>query len=432
MLEEASALAGKYAKEYEARPESPEKNRALLGIYYAWALLRLILCPYTGLYDFDAYFKKVSEYSDKSPYREYGPSISQSLGSWAVIAGDSRAGSPDEYVEAVSRSIPYVAHALNGNMTGFDDLARGELCYYRNDINGAETYMKQALDKARSQNQYDIQNRALLYAMQIAFLRGNLSAASAALKSMEELLDEKDYVIRYTTYDVACGFYYLEIGQPEKVPRWLKGDFSAYAHPALLEIHSNRVKVRYHYQTRQYGALMAFIENEYNRQPVLFGNIRLNVMAALTLYQLKRRKEAMAMLHEAYTLAEPNRITIPFIQYGKDMRTLTAYALREDKCPIPRAWLEDANRKASAYAKRQSAMIAEYKAIHHIHEEPSLTNREKRILKDLSQGLTRTEIAACQNISVNTVKMAVNIIYEKLRVSSLVEAVRVAADRKMI
>jgi len=432
MLEEASALAEKYAKDYEARPESAEKNRALLGIYCAWALLRLTMCPYTNAYDFDEYFKKLDEYCIKSPFTEFGPSTNQSIGSWVIIVGESRKGAPEEYIEAATRSIPYVSHALNGNMYGFDDLARGELCYFRREINEAEKHLKQALDKARSKKQYDIQNRSLFYLMNIGFARGDYNAATAALKSMEELLGEKDYLVRYTTYDIARGFYYIALCQPKQVPEWLKGDFSRYTHPALLENHANRVRSLYHYQTRQYGILLAFIENERMRQPTLFGKIGMNVIEALSLYQLKRKDEAFAALAESYRLAEPNNIIAPFIQYGKDMRTLASAAIGDGKCPIPADWLENINRKASAFAKKQAHMISEYKRANNLAEGVALTKRETEILKDLSLGLSRTEIAASQNISVNTVKMVVNIIYDKLCANNLVDAVRIAADNKII
>ena len=432
MLEEASELAENYAKEYESRPDSPSKFRALFGIYYAWGLLRLAMCPYTGKYDFDKYFRKSGEYSKKSPFTEYGSSTNQSLGSWAIIIGESRSGAPEEYIEAVARSVPYISGALNGNMCGFDDLARGELCYFRREISDAEKHLKQALDKARQNKQYDIQNRALFYLMQNSFSRGDLVAATAALKSMEKLLCEKNYIIRYTTYDVAVGFYHLLLGQPELVPGWLKGDFSVSAHPALVENYCNRAKAIYHYQTRQYAPLLALIDNDRDKQITLFGKIGMAVLAALSFYQLKRRSEAMEAFRKVYDLAAPNRIIMPIIQYGKDMRTLTASALRDNNCSIPKEWLDDINRKASAFAKKQSHMISEYYAANNIKEEISLTKREKEILKDLSQGLSRTEIATCNNISVNTVKMLINIIYDKLYVNNLADAIRVAVTQKIV
>jgi LuxR family maltose regulon positive regulatory protein len=216
------------------------------------------------------------------------------------------------------------------------------------------------------------------------------------------------------------------------MPTWLKGDFSAYAHPALLENYSNRLKSRYHYQTRQYATLLAFTESGRKYAGVLIGKIGLYVLEALSFYKSKRRKEAIAALSEAYRLAEPNGLVTSFIIFGKDMRTLTAAAIKDDSCTIPRTWLENINRKSSAYAKKQAHMISQYQTANDLNEKIHLTERETDILKDLAQGLSRTEIAASQNISPNTVKVAVNIIYEKLHANSLVDAVRIAVIHQIL
>ena len=150
------------------------------------------------------------------------------------------------------------------------------------------------------------------------------------------------------------------------------------------------------------------------------------------MYHLKRREAALAALSEAYRLAAPNRFITPFIQFSKDMRTLTTAALRDDTCTIPKDWLENINLNASAFSKRQAIMISEFKIANQADNGISLTDREKEILRDLSLGLSRTEIAESKIISVNTVKLVTNIIYEKLCANSLADAIRFAKDRRII
>ena len=431
-LDEAAVLAERCAADYEARPASPPRNRALTALYGNWAFLRLINCTNSGEYDFDLYYQKMSEYYDKSPFAVISSYSAVPVIAWASLVGTSCAGAQEQYVQAVARMIPHVSRLRQGLGSGFDQLVRGELCYYRGQFAGAEQYLRQAVEQARACDQYITQNRALVYLMQIAFGRGDFISARQFLREMAALLSDKDYGIRHTMYDIAHGFYHLALGQPELTPEWLKGDFSPYAHPSFLENYANRLKAQSHYQTGQYSVLLAFIENEMARQTILFGRIELKILAALSLYQLKRRAEAIAALTEAYDLAEPNNIIAPFTQYAKDMRTLTAAALKEHACPIPREWLANVNRKSSANAKRRAKMIAEYRAVNHIETGVNLTGREIEILKDLSQGLSRTEIAASRNNSVSTVKMAINIIYDKLCVNSLPDAIRVAVDLKII
>ena len=432
LMDEASALAQSYVDEYAARPESPDKNRALAEIYGMWAVLRMIMSPYTDAYDFDAYFEKQREYYDKNPYTAYGPATNQPVGAYALLVGTNRAGAPEEYISALARAIPHSSHVLKGNLYGLDDLAQGEIYFYQRKLDLAEQYMIQAQEKALARGQYDIRYRALQYQMLIALSRGDIGGANTLMKLSESFLDEKDYAMRYESYDVTVAHYYCIIGQPEMIPDWLKGDFSTYTHPAFMENYVNRIKAQYRYLTRRYAELLAFLENVRETQTVLFGRIVFEVLRALSLYQLKRKDEAIDALSEAYALAASNKIITPFTQYTKAMRTLTAAALKDDKCTIPKDWLEDINRKASAFAKRTAHMASRYKDINNITNEISLTNRESEVLKELSQGLSRAEIAASQNISINTVKMVINIIYEKLGVTSLPEAIRIAIQHKII
>ena len=426
------AMALEYAEDYEARPESPDRYRALSIIYFNWAFLLMFMSTYTHIYDFDIYFQKLGENYAKNPFKTIGKFNLVPISTWASLVGTDRVGAQEEFIEAISRSIPATSALGQGFLVGFDDLARGELYFLRGEYDEAAKYLKRSADKAFACDQYTTHNRALVYLMRIAFVRGDFVSADDMLRSMEALLNEEDFGVRYTMYDIACGFYHLMLEQPERTPEWLKGDFSSYMHPSFIENYANRVKAQYHFQTRQYSALLAFFELEMDKQIILYGNIELRVLQALSLYQLKRRDEAIAALSEVYHLAESNQIITLFTQFAKDMRTLTAAALKDDTCTIPKEWLEDINRRSSALAKRKAKMISDYRAASHQGEEISLSNREREILIDLSHGLSRAEIAASQNISINTVKMVINTIYKKLSANSLADAIRIAAERKMI
>ncbi|MCL2214974.1 MAG: LuxR C-terminal-related transcriptional regulator [Treponema sp.] len=431
-FEEAQEIAVKYSTDYEARPETPERNRALTILYGAWSALRIKMCTFTDIYDFDIYSRKMSEYYDRNPFKIIGSYKVTSMTSRACLVGTNRPGAMEEYIAAISRAAPNMSHVLNGFHEGFEELVRGEFCFSRMEFNKAAEYLNQSIAKARGHDQYVTQNRALVYLMHINFSHGNTEAAAANLKEMEALLSEKDYGVRYTMYDIAQSFYHLLLGQPEKIPEWLKGDFMPYTHPSFLENYANRVRMRYHYQTCHYSALLAFIENTLEHPVILYDKIELKIMQALSLYQFKRYSEAFSVFTEAYHLAESNKLIALFVQFAKDMRTLSAAALKYSDCTIPKKWLEDINHKSSTLAKRKAKLISEYAAANNPGKGIKLTKREIDILKDLSDGLSRTEIASSRNLSVNTVKMTINIIYDKLGVISLGEAIRAAAEHKII
>ena len=432
LLREASESARKYADMYREYPESDDKNLRLAAIYGAWAVLRLIMSPYTNEYDFDVYFKTMREYYDKARNKVPVVVSYNSVGPYALMVGTNRAGAPEEFADALRRAIPHSVHAFKGNMHGYDDLVRGELFLCRRNLNDAEQSLSLALNKARSAGQYDIQSRALQYLMYLAFARGKIDMVNKLFKQVEELLEHSSYAARYEAYDIVCGFYYLTLGQPEQVPERVKSDFEKYAHPSFMENYTNRVRALYRYQTGQYNTLLAYLESERGKQTLLLAKIELSVIEALTLYKLGRKNEAMAAFSEAYALAEPNKIIVLFTRYSKDMRTLTVAALKDAKCTIPKDWLESINRTSSAYAKRLAYMISEINKASSYESTVSLTDRELKVLQDLFQGLSRREIAVSQNISINTVKMVINSIYNKLCVSSMHSAIRVAIKQNLI
>jgi LuxR family maltose regulon positive regulatory protein len=141
----------------------------------------------------------------------------------------------------------------------------------------------------------------------------------------------------------------------------------------------------------------------------------------------------MRELSNAYAISLSDNLDMPFIELGKDMRTLTSAALRDDKCEIPRPWLDKIHKKSSAYAKTLSHVITDYRNYNQLNEKLfALTNKEKEILLDLCHGLSRTEIAYNRNISVNTVKLLIQTVCTKLGAQNTAEAVWIAANLKLV
>jgi len=360
---EAQTIAEKYAEDYESRIETPERNRALSGIYVFWGHLKMKMSTYTDVYDFDIYYKKLSFYYNKNPFKLIGSYKALTASAWASNVGTDRSGAMEEYICAVSRMISFLSPPLIGFYDGLEDLLYGELYFYRRQFNDAEQYLKQSINITRKHDQYITQNKALIYMMHIYFANGDLESAARSLREMETVSarhNEKDYGIRSTIYDIACGFFHLALDNFEKIPEWLKGNFSPFTHSSFLENYANRIRARYHYKTRKYEALLSFIENTAEYPAILFGKIELYVLKALSLYQLKRRSEAIDVFTKAYNLAESNKLIASFTEYANDMRTLTLAAHKEKNCTIPKKWLEDINRISSTYAKRKIKMISDY------------------------------------------------------------------------
>ncbi|MCL2833235.1 MAG: hypothetical protein FWD78_08700, partial [Treponema sp.] len=385
-------LAEYYEKKILAIPgDDAFKKRTLGGIYYSLAIMRTALYIADDHCDFEIYFKKfidsVSGLDDPGKLPLYSPE-----GPWIILTGTSRKGAPEEYITALTKTVALISGHFSGHMAGTDDLALGELQFYRNDIGNAELSVTRCLKQARESNQYEIIHRAYFYLLRIAVARGNCGKAEQALKDIKAYLDRDEYDNRYINYEISLCWYYCTLGLPEKIPDWLKLNFLPYAYTTLIENFSNQMKARYCYQTRNFPPLLSYISEMKQRESYLFGRIELLAIEACVHYKMDDIKTAGLTLKEAYETASPKNIVMPFIELGKDMRTLTACLIKDIGSVIPVEWLENINRKSASYAKQLSHVCAEYRQTSGMTENIIITPREREILLDLSHGLTRMEI----------------------------------------
>ena len=430
--EEVFKLARYYEERYMELPVDAEFRMLTLGsIYYCWGVSRSLMCLADDVYDFDLYYEKV----DKCFHEPLDPGalINRNPGgAWVCAVGSSRKGALDEFIAASKRSTVSLSHCYIDFESGKDELAQGELFFYKNDVDAAEAYVTRALGIAQERKQFGIVHRALFYLLRMAVSRGNYARADQALRDMKANLDKPEYFNRFIEYDISLCWYYCILDLPEKVPDWLKEDFSLYGHASFIENFANQMKARYCYVTRNYPPLLSYIEDMKHRESYLFGRLEMLAIEACIYYKMKKREKSVAALYDAYLAASPNEILTPLIELGKDMRTLTAFMLKERRGRIPRVWLENLNKKAASYAKRQAHVITEFRQASGMADNIVVSPREHEILVDLTHGLTRTEIASSQGLSVNTVKMVINSIYSKIGAGNLADAIRIVTERRMI
>ncbi len=117
--------------------------------------------------------------------------------------------------------------------------------------------------------------------------------------------------------------------------------------------------------------------------------------------------EASEYLNAALELAMPDRIYLPFAEFGE---TLLPMLAATDDCP-------DALKALCGRQIAGAASIAEYNANKKEDKTP-LTSSERRIALLAKEGLNSAEIAARLSLTKNTVRSALKVIYNKLEVHS--------------
>jgi LuxR family maltose regulon positive regulatory protein len=424
-------LADAYEQKFLSLPENnPLRNDTLGAIYCLQGILRFLMCTRENCFDFDLYCEKALKHWRDSP-----PAIIRKIvlphGVWVSTLGSCETKALNEYTGTIERSVKHISLFYSG-INGADDLYKGELRFYQNDTRTAEALLSKALEQGRRQGQYETVHRSLFYILRILVVQGCYAKIEPILNELELFLEEPGYLRRNYTYDVTLGWYYCAIRQTEMVPDWLKGGFERYNHAHFLENYSNQIKMRYHYLKRDYFPLLTYINEMKNRESILYGRVEMLATEACVYYQMKDRSASVAALEAAYRAAQPNNIIMPFIELGKDMRTLTTSFLRSyADINIPKRWLELVRNKSTFYAKNQSMFICELKSSE-MTVNHTLSARELAVLSDLYHGFSQPEIAYKHSLSVNTVKMTIKRVYEKLKVSKISDLIRVAAEQKLI
>jgi len=430
--QEAYALIRHYEAKYLQWPEDSAFRNHMLGyIYYIAGALRMVLCTADDRYDFDIYFAKQYECLKNFPvnpkcWYQHTATL------WTGLAGSARAGALQEYADTLKRSMRYIENCIADFGVGLDDLCQGELFFYQSDIREAEFTFARTMERARGARQYKIVSRALFYIMRIAVYQGDYAKLELALKDVERQLAYNEYSFRFLTYDIVVGWYYYTLCLPERIPDWLKEKFAYRVYANASENFGNYIKAKYAYLTKNYTDLLDYLEKKKRPGTILYERVESLAMEACVHVKMNNTQAALRALQEAYEAAQPNGIVMPFIELGKDMRTLLGLAADCPECAIPSAWLKSIKQRASAYFRNQSLIISGHKKIHRIDNKIQLSPRETGILHDLHDGLSRSEIAAKRALSVNTVKLHINNIYNKLGARNRADIFRIAAEHNLV
>jgi LuxR family maltose regulon positive regulatory protein len=332
--------------------------------------------------------------------------------------------------------VDYAIAAKRGMMRGMVDLAECEAAYFKADMKKAEGMAYQAAAKAREAEQFQIENRALFFLLRINIYTGGAERLRGVLAQLRAQLDNAEFFDGYTLCDIVCGWFFAHIRQIDRVANWLKSDFEKSELNTLLYGLEKLVQAKCLMVEKKYYAALAALEGQdgmYGVESFLLGKLEVSALRSVCKYNAGDKSGALQELARAYEISLSDDLDMPFIELGRDMRTLTAAAMRDGACKIPAQWLGRIHKKSSAYAKTLSYIITEYRNYYQMDEKLFvLTAKEKEILTDMCRGLSRTEIAYNRNVSVNTVKLLIQNIYSKLGAQNTADAGWIAAKLKLV
>jgi LuxR family maltose regulon positive regulatory protein len=428
-LDEAVEENRQSIAKFEALESSPLGSRILAACYNCLGALAIIACRDTREYHVAPLFEQSNRYFLRHPKILEGPITQTCIGSYIIQTGyPAEVGELERALREFSPAVGPASNSFNGYLYGSDTLGWAELNFFAADLGNAEKFARQAVFQGREKNQYEIENRALFYLLRINLYAGNFSVIGETLKQLEAQLENAGFLNRYILYDIESGWLYAQIGQTGKIASWLKNDFEASEPNVMFHGFETLVKAKCSFAEKRYEAVLKTL-SQGSLGGFILGRLEMTVLRAVTLHALGKNSEALEALEDAWAMAAPNSLNMPFIELGEDMRSLAALAL-EKKSSIPRLALESIRSKALVYAKKLSA-VAERVGQESGDQRP-LSFREIAVLNGLSQGLTRQEIAGDNSLSLGTVKKVITGLYAKLGALNRADAVRIAGAAGLI
>ena len=424
-FEEAAAVLDAVQTELEKTPP----GSAMLGECYA---ARGLIMLGREENNFDVWFQKAddllpngsSRWNNKLRLGDLGPGLNLQ---------SARAGELKKSLACFAAGVPPMTRVLHGAGYGLDHLCECEFEFLTGNARKAIEPAYQALYTAQSKSQYDIAGNALFMLLRIYTVLGEYQNIQDTLKHVREY-QKIDAAAGFGIWDITFGWFYSELGETNRVAGWVRNAVQ-YGHAPVGIERALLVRLRCLIADGHYHEALALLnqfEAVAKSKSAVITQIYVQLSRAVTYHYLRQHTSADTALKAAYKLASGNGIVMPFIEYGNRTRSLLQRA-RETGIPgIPSGWLEEVHARASTFAKRHAFLTGRYHQQQNLRQNFGLSKREIHLLENLSQGLTREEISASMEISLNTVKSMTKQVFAKLGAINSADAVRIAMANQII
>jgi LuxR family maltose regulon positive regulatory protein len=436
-FDECIEIGNEAISRFKALPPGPECSHLLCSVCNNLGNMGIISAKHTRDYNFVCWFEQGYRYYQENPEPVRGQRGKTNIGSYVIQVGyHLEPGEIERFIDAYSASVPFVSASQGGYLYGADTLARAELAYYRGDLDKAEQFARQAVFQGREKTQYEVENRALFYLMRIAIHTGNVAGIRDFQEQMEVQLEKAEYLNRYTIHDIIMARFYTRLRLTKKIAPWLITENEGHELNILFRGFDTLVKSRYLFIEKRYQEALQALEAEKIKGELgnfLLGMLEMTALEAITRYYLGDLGGALTSLKQAYDIAYPNALDMPFIELGTNMNRLAGSILKTDpNCGgISRNWLNDIRLKASAYAKSLALVAAQYEGRKTSTFE-DFSAHELAVLNNLSHGLTSEEIAVEMKISLKMVKSVIRTLYIKLGAANRADAIRIATKNHLL
>lgn len=365
------------------------------------ALLRLSFLCFNDISAMSAYHRQIRALipADRNPWTQGSPSV--------LMLYHSKSGSLDRENDEMRECMPIYSRVASGHGSGAAVIMQAETEFMRGNLTDADILCRQAEEQALEAGEYSIYTAAAVLSARLALYDQPLRGGFPSLDRAADTLRRAHQYRLLTTVELGRGWLSALLGQTEQLPAWLTAEGASMAQvfpliEPVFQVIVGRVLLAQSQWAQAAARTPRLLRASADARFVLCG-IYAHLQNAMALMHLRKEAAARQALCEAWSLAQPDGILLPFAESDPCLDRLLD-ELAEGEVRERLHTLAARFRAGREAIRREGGLLAQY----------GLTERELEIAGLAAQRKSSREIAEILSISVKSVNNRLNAVYEKL------------------
>lgn len=330
-------------------------------------------------------------------------------------------------VRTIIAEAPNYFRLTGGHGAGQEYVMEAERHYYRGDFDNAEIVVHKALYIAKAKRQPSTSLCGDFLRIRLALLRGGWDYVQDSLRQAREIVKRQTTFTYMHTLDMCEGYVFACLNRGERIPGWIAaGELPDTVYPACHAFcHIIRAKaLLIAGRHRELAGIAGQLFADAGFFPNLLAQVYIRICEAAALARLGRRQDALAALGQAFDLAAPDGVVMPFVENGEDIAALLAELSAAGR---HRDFIGRIQELYPPIAERWRAIAAKLESA---GGRPSLTEREATVAELVAAGLSDQAVGKTLHIAEVTAKKALHSAYRKLGVSNRAALTRVMLEQQ--
>ena len=365
------------------------------------ALLRLSFLCFNDISAMSAYHRQIRALipADRNPWTQGSPSV--------LMLYHSKSGGLDRENAEMRECMPIYSRVASGHGSGAATIMQAETELMRGNLTDADILCRQAEEQALEAGEYSIYTAAAFLSARLALYEQPLRGGFPSLDRAADTLRRAHQYRLLTTVELGRAWLSALLGQTEQLPAWLTAEGASMAQvfpliEPVFQVIVGRVLLAQSQWAQAAARTPRLLRASADARFVLCG-IYAHLQNAMALMHLGKEAAARQALCEAWSLAQPDGILLPFAESDPCLDRLLD-ELAEGEARERLHTLAARFRAGREAIRREGGLLAQY----------GLTERELEIAGLAAQRKSSREIAEILSISVKSVNNRLNAVYEKL------------------